>query len=100
MKPHSAPAVEVWFLIDQGLVLVLTHCAGIVDSCSKTNSAAFCKTNHPASAQFLNKQMALKLGEEQLFSLKGEYKSATYDYILSINCENCFLRIREICTWT
>ena len=37
MKPHSLacsspPAVEVCFLIDQGLVLVLTHCAGIVDS--------------------------------------------------------------------
>ena len=57
MKPYSLacsspPAVEVWFLIDQGLVLVLTHCAGIVDSCSKTNSAAFCKTNQPASSCF------------------------------------------------
>jgi len=60
MKPHSlacssSPAVEVWFLIDQGLVLVLTHCAGTVDSCSKPKSGTFCKTNHPASAQFLNK---------------------------------------------
>ena len=42
-------------LIDQGLVLVLTHCAGIVDSCSKTNSGTFCKTNHHASTQLLNK---------------------------------------------
>ena len=95
IKPHSLacsspPAVEVWFLIDQGLVLVLTHCAGIVDSCSKTNSGTFCKTNHPVSAQFLNKWMALKLGEEQLFSLKGEQPSATYDNILSINCELLF----------
>ena len=92
MKPHSlacssSPSVEVWFLIDQGLVLVLTHCAGIVDSCSKTNSGTFCKTNHPVSAQFLNKWMALKLGEEQLFSPIGEQPSTTYDYILSINCE-------------
>ena len=60
MKPHSLacsspPAVEVWFLIDQGLVLVLTHCDGIVDACSKLNSGIFCKTNHPASSQFLNK---------------------------------------------
>ena len=62
-------------------------CAGILDSCSKPNSGTFCKTNHPASAQFLNKQMALKLGEEELLSLKGEQPSATYDYILSINCE-------------
>ena len=105
MKPHSLafsspPSVEVWFLIDQGLVLVLTHCAGIVDSCSKPNSGTFCKTIHPATAQFLNKLMALKLGEEQLFHLKGEQPSATYDYILSINHENCFLRIRKICTWT
>ena len=92
MKLHSLacsspPAVEVWFLIDQGLVLVLTHCAGILDSCSKPNSGTFCKTNHPASAQFLNKQMALKLGEEQLFCLKREKPSASYEYILSINCE-------------
>ena len=105
MKPHSVacsppPAVEVWFLIDQGLVLVLTHCDGIVDACSKLNSGIFCKTNHPASSQFLNKWMPLKLGEEQLFHLKGEQPSATYDYILSITCENCFLRIRRICTWT
>ena len=69
-------------LIDQGLVLVLTHCAGIVDSCSKLNSGTFCKTNHPASSLFLNKQMALKLGEEQLFCPKGEQPSATYEYIL------------------
>ena len=92
MEPHSLacsspPAVEVWFLIDQRLVLVLTHCAGIVDSCSKTNSGTFCRKNHPASAHFLNKWMALKLGEEQLFSPKGEQPDATYDYILSINCE-------------
>ena len=96
----SAPAMEVWFLIDQGLVLVLTHCAGIVDSCSKPNSGTFCRTNHPASSLFLKKQMALKLEEEQLFSLKGEQPSATYEHILSINGENCFLKIREICTWT
>ena len=51
----SSPAVEVWFLIDQGLVLVLTHCAGIVDSCSKLNSGTLFKTKHLASAQFLNK---------------------------------------------
>ena len=87
MRPHSLacsspPAVEVWFLIDQGLVLVLTHCAGIVDSCSKLNSGTFCKTNHPASSLFLNKQMALKLGEEHLFCPKGEQPSATYEYIL------------------
>ena len=63
------------------------YCAGIVDSCSKPNSGTFCKTNHPASAQFLNKQMALKLGEEQLFCLKREKPSASYEYILSINCE-------------
>ena len=105
MKPHSLacsspPSVEVWFLIDQEMVLVMTHCAGIVDSCSKPNSGTFCKTNHPASSLFLKKQMALKLEEEQLFSLKGEQPSATYDYILSINSENCVLRIREICTWT
>ena len=79
-----------------GLVLVLTHCAGIVDSCSKPNGGTFSKTNHPASSLFLNKQVALKLGEEQLFHLKGEQPSATYDYILSINCEktSAFLRIR------
>ena len=92
MKPHSLafsspPSVEVWFLIDQGLVLVLTHCAGIVDSCSKPNSGTFCKTIHPATAQFLNKLMALKLREEQLFHLKGEQPSATFECILSINCE-------------
>ena len=95
MKPHSLacsspPAVEVWFLIDQGLILVLTHCAGIVDSSSKTNSEAFCRKNHPASSLFLNKSISLKLGEKQLFSLKGEQPSATYDYILSINCEKTF----------
>ena len=105
MKPHSLacsspPSVEVWFLIDQEMVLVMTHCAGIVDSCSKPNSGTFCKTNHPASSLFLKKQMALKLEEEQLFSLKGEQPSATYEHILSINDENCFLKIREICTWT
>ena len=60
MKPHSLPSsslppVEVQFLIDQGLVLALTHCACIVDSCSKPNSGAFCKTIHLATAQFLNK---------------------------------------------
>ena len=55
--------------------------------CSKPNSGTFCKTNHPASAQFLNKQMALKLGEEQLFCLKREKPSASYEYILPINCE-------------
>ena len=60
MKPHSLAcgspsAVEVCFLRDQGLVLVLTHCAGIVDSCSKLNSGTLFKTKHPASAQFLNK---------------------------------------------
>ena len=92
MKPHSLawsspPAVEVWFLIDQGLILVLTHCAGIVDSCSKTNSGTLCKTSNPASSLFLNRWMALKLGEEQLFSPKGKQPSATYDFILSINCE-------------
>ena len=92
MKPHSLacsspPAAEVWFLIDQGLVLFLTHCAYIVDSCSKPNSGTFCRTNHPASSLFLNKQMALKLGEEQLLSPKGEQPSAIYDYILLINCE-------------
>ena len=92
MKPHSLacsspPSVEVWFLIDQEMVLVMTHCAGIVDSCSKPNSGTFCKTNHPASSLFLKKQMALKLEEEQLFSLKGEQPSETYDYILLINCE-------------
>ena len=70
-----------------GLVLVLAHCSGIVDSCSKPNSGTFCKTNHPASSLFLKKQMALKLEEEQLFSLKGEQPSETYDYILLINCE-------------
>ena len=75
-------------LIDQGLVLVLTHCAGIVDSCSKPNSGTFCRTNHPASSLFLNKSISLKLGEKQLFSPKGEQASETYDYILSINCEN------------
>ena len=62
-------------------------CAGIVDFCSKPNSGTLCKTNHPASAQFLNKQMALKLGEEQLFCLKREKPSASYEYILPINCE-------------
>ena len=40
---------------NHGLVLVLTHCAGIVDSCSKPNSETFCKANHPATSQFLNK---------------------------------------------
>ena len=92
MKPHSLacsspPAVEVWFLIDQGLVLVLTHSADTVVSFSKPSSGIFCMTNHPASSLFLNKQMALKLGEEQLFSPIGEQPSTTYDYILSINCE-------------
>ena len=92
MKPHSlacrsAPSVKVWFLWDQGLVLVLTHCAGIADSCSKPNSGTLCKTIHPATTQFLNKWMSLKLWEEQLFCLKGEQQSATYDYILSVNCE-------------
>ena len=74
-------------LIDQELVLVLIHCAGIVDSCSKTNSGTFCKTNHHASTQLLNKWMALKLGEEQSFIPKGEQPNATCDYILSINYE-------------
>ena len=60
MKPHSLacsspPAVEVWFLVDLGLVLILAHCAGIVDSCSKPNRGTFCKTNLPASSQSLNK---------------------------------------------
>ena len=87
MKPHSLacsspPAVEVCFLIDQGLVLVLTHCAGIVDSCSKPNGGTFSKTNHPASSLFLNKQMALKLVDEQLFCPKGEQPSTIYEYIL------------------
>ena len=91
MKPHSLawsspPAVEVCFLIDQGLVLVLTHCAGIVDSCSKPNSGTFCKTNHPASSLFLNKQMALKLGEEQLFSPK-ENNQVQYMNTFFNNCE-------------
>ena len=49
---------------NQGLVLVLNHCAGIVDSSPKPNSGTFCKTNHYAFAQFLYKYMALKLGEE------------------------------------
>ena len=31
--------------------------------------------------------MALKLGEKQLFRLKREQLSASYEYILSINCE-------------
>ena len=77
-------------LIDQGLVLVLTHCAGIVDSCSEPNSETFCRKNHPASSLFLNKSISLKLGEKQLFSPKGEQASETYDYILSINCEKTF----------
>ena len=51
----SPPPVEVWFLIDQGLVLDLAHCAGIVDSYSKPSSGTFCKTKHPASSHFLNK---------------------------------------------
>ena len=92
MRPHSLacsspPAVKVWYLIDQGLVLVVNHCTCIVDPCSIPNSGTFCRTNHPASSLFLNKQMALKLGEEQLLSPKGEQPSATYDYIISINYE-------------
>ena len=39
----SPPAVEVWFLVDQGLVLVLAHCAGIVDSWSKPDSGGILK---------------------------------------------------------
>ena len=79
MRPHSLacsspPAVEVWFLIDQGLVLVLTHCSGIVDSCSKPNSGTFCRRNHTVSSLFLNKKMALKLEKEQLFSSKENYQ--------------------------
>ena len=35
--------------------------------------------------------MAIKLGEEQLFILKGEQPSATYDYILSVNLEKISL---------
>ena len=31
--------------------------------------------------------MALKLGEEQVFCLKGEQPGATYEYILSKNYE-------------
>ena len=100
IKPHSLaysspPAVEVWFLIDQGLVLFLTHCAGIVDSCSKPSSGTFCKTNHPASTQFLNKWMALKLWEEQLFHLKGEQPSTTYEYILSTVKRHLLFEIQE-----
>ena len=56
-------------------------------SCSKTNSGTLCKTSNPASSLFLNRWMALKLGEEQLFSPKGKQPSATYNFILSINCE-------------
>ena len=66
MRPHSlacgsSSAVEVWFLIDQGLVLVLTHCAGFVDSYSKPNSGTFCKTNHPACASFWINLFSLKV---------------------------------------
>ena len=95
MKPHSLacgspPAVEVWFLIDQGLLLVLTTVLVLWTPALNPIGGIFCKTNHPASAQFLNKQMALKLGEEQLFCLKREKPSASYEYILSINCELLF----------
>ena len=100
MKPHSLlcsspPAVEIWFLIDQVLVLVLTNCAGIVNSCSKPNSGTFYKTSHPASSQFLNKWMALKLWEEQLFHLKGEQPSTTYEYILSTVKRHLLFEIQE-----
>ena len=91
MKPHSLacsspPAVEVWLLIDQGLIPVLTHCAGTVDFCSKPSSETFCRKNHPASSLFLNKQMALKLGEEQLFSPK-ENNQVQHMNTFFNNCE-------------
>ena len=91
MKPHSLacsspPPVEVSFLIDQGLVLVLTHSADTVVSFSKPSSGIFCMTNHPASSLFLNKQMALKLGEEQLFSPK-ENNQVQHMNTFFNNCE-------------
>ena len=75
-----------WFSIDQGMVLVLVPALWI--PALNPILGTFYKTNHATSSQFLNKQMALKLGERQLFSLKREQlKSETYEYILSINCE-------------
>ena len=91
MKPHSLacsspPPVEVSFLIDQGLVLVLTHSADTVVSFSKPSSGIFCMTNHPASSLFLKKQMAFKLGEVQLFSPK-ENNQVQHMNTFFNNCE-------------